>query len=375
MKKVIVLGATGSGKSSLCNILAGRRNTFVVSSGVNSQTSSTAIQNASWLGTGEGALIVDTPGLGDSGGNDTRHIYDMVDVLKQLAVANIFIILFNGQTPRYDEPLQSMLNTFVGIFGKGFLRHTILGFSRWGFDAASKRRREHNNFSEQSRRTEFAAKLRQQFELDFDVPSFFYEQWYSVPNPPIPISVPEMGEYTAQIEVLSEFLRNSTNCDMRGLVAIQAEKDRLREAQEKAEADMRKQMEIAEAHKKLAEEQMKIAKEQAKMAADNSEAAREAEKARKFAEETLTNVRNNSIVSFSCEVQEFPQGNKFRRTTGSKTRWHVLGTRDSVWWEEVQKVVHQQRTKTTRGNGKVEFSEWMILYIEDRITDTGMYHE
>ena len=176
-----------------------------------------------------GVLIIDTPGLGDSGGNDTRHIYDMVDILKQLAVANIFlrnkknknkrgkgedmeitvakylvvfdidinifIVLFNGQQPRYDEPLQTMLNTFVGvskipstlltpfhifscsfllsfpysfflfslilvnIFGIGFLRHTILGFSRWGFDEASKRRRRQNNFSEDSRRTRYAGMI------------------------------------------------------------------------------------------------------------------------------------------------------------------------------------------------------------------------
>lgn len=58
---------------------------------------------------------MDTPGHGDSGGNDTRHIYDMVDILKQLSIANVFIIVFNGQQPRYDEPIQAMLNALVGV--------------------------------------------------------------------------------------------------------------------------------------------------------------------------------------------------------------------------------------------------------------------
>lgn len=99
----------------------------------------------------------------------------MVDVLKQLSVANIFIILFNGQQPRYDEPLQSMLTTLVEvslnhlylnsycltpshIFGKEFLNHTILGFSRWAFDIYSKRRRQRDNTNEELRTANYAGK-------------------------------------------------------------------------------------------------------------------------------------------------------------------------------------------------------------------------
>lgn len=62
MKNVVVLGATGSGKSSLCNILAGR-NSFAVSAGVDSETNRTTIQNARWMGHGEGIIPSPLPHL------------------------------------------------------------------------------------------------------------------------------------------------------------------------------------------------------------------------------------------------------------------------------------------------------------------------
>lgn len=149
-KVVVVMGPTGSGKSALCNILAGNA-LFQESDNVNSCTYQTHIQSANWLGSSQSmlfsftlfyhylfphlfqildiilklaeliffffaeAMIIDTPGHGDSGGRDSEHISAMVDSLKGIQYATAFIILFNGQSPRYDEPLQSMLNTLVQV--------------------------------------------------------------------------------------------------------------------------------------------------------------------------------------------------------------------------------------------------------------------
>jgi hypothetical protein len=60
-------------------------------------------------------MIVDTPGHGDSSGRDSEHIRAMVESLKSIQYATVFVILFNGQAPRYDEPLQSMLHTLVEV--------------------------------------------------------------------------------------------------------------------------------------------------------------------------------------------------------------------------------------------------------------------
>ena len=80
-------------------------------------------------------------GLGDPSGCDSRNIASMVDKLKELCHVNAFLIVFNGQSPRLDEPLRAMLNIFADIFGKGFFSNVVLIFTRWEHDDKSERKR------------------------------------------------------------------------------------------------------------------------------------------------------------------------------------------------------------------------------------------
>ena len=41
-------------------------------------------------------VIIDTPGLGDPQGNDTKNIADMIDYLTEVQFVNAFIVVFNG---------------------------------------------------------------------------------------------------------------------------------------------------------------------------------------------------------------------------------------------------------------------------------------
>ena len=81
-------------------------------------------------------------GLGDPSGCDSQNIAAMVDKLKELCHVNAFLIVFNGQSPRLDEPLRAMLNIFADIFGKGFFSNVILIFTRWEHDDKSERKRQ-----------------------------------------------------------------------------------------------------------------------------------------------------------------------------------------------------------------------------------------
>ena len=77
-----MIGATGSGKSSSCNTICGQRDKFAVSSGLDGHTYETKGILTPWFGKGdEEIFIIDTPGLGDPKGRDTKHIAEMITAL------------------------------------------------------------------------------------------------------------------------------------------------------------------------------------------------------------------------------------------------------------------------------------------------------
>jgi predicted GTPase len=49
------------------------------------------------------ALIIDTPGFGDSEGRDPKHTADLIFILKEIKYVNAFIIVLNSEDPRIDE--------------------------------------------------------------------------------------------------------------------------------------------------------------------------------------------------------------------------------------------------------------------------------
>merc|ERR1719370_2894877 len=81
--RLVILGQTGTGKSTLSNILLGqafdcKNCTFPVCDGMDSCTKATKYAAGKWLGTGGREAeftVVDTPGFGDSDNNDN----DMID--------------------------------------------------------------------------------------------------------------------------------------------------------------------------------------------------------------------------------------------------------------------------------------------------------
>eukprot|EP00026_Physarum_polycephalum_P010982 Phypoly_transcript_11171.p1 GENE.Phypoly_transcript_11171~~Phypoly_transcript_11171.p1 ORF type:complete len:380 (+),score=49.83 Phypoly_transcript_11171:45-1184(+) len=372
-KVAVVMGPTGSGKSALCNIMAGSI-LFTESPDLSSCTYQTSIHTSNWMNSGQKTMIVDTPGHGDSAGRDTEHIRAMVESLKSIQYASVFVILFNGQSPRYDESLQSMLKTVVQIFGPEFFKHTILAFSRWGFDAVSKAQRSMNNETEAQRSTEYSNFIRNQFNLNFDIPSFFYEREYA--HPVNGIDHAEIAEYKGQTAKLTQFLQSkTTNCDMRGLVAIQAEKDRLRIAAEQAEAERKRQEAIAAEQRRQAEIQRQAAEQQRRAAEQAAQARAQAEAQRRAAEQAARDAYNNSIVSSSLETQEVAVGGQYRQETSRKTRWHGFGQRDTVWWQVIQRYDIQQRTKNVRGDGRVEYTGWGTVRVDNRVVGNGSHHE
>ena len=87
---------------------------------------------------GKSFTVVDTPGFGDTDDMDSQLIDEMVGVLKEdIKTSNGFLLLFNGEDPRFNSLLQRMLREVEVMFGKDFWRYVILGFSHWAYDKRS----------------------------------------------------------------------------------------------------------------------------------------------------------------------------------------------------------------------------------------------
>ena len=111
LKKLLVVGKTGSGKSSLCNVLSGysfNADLFEVSAESTSCTQKTNFRNVFFNGDRMKPIsIIDTIGFGDPNNDtDATIISDLVVKLKNNCdYVNLFLITVNGQDPRLDGSL------------------------------------------------------------------------------------------------------------------------------------------------------------------------------------------------------------------------------------------------------------------------------
>merc|ERR1712055_73170 len=141
--RIVIVRATGSGKSSLANAFLGcdprsKDWMFPVCTGVDSCTKETNYGTGLWLGTGQNMTVVDTPGFGDSDNEDEALIEEMMNILANVVDhADTILLLFNGELPRFDASLQSMLKRMTQIFGVDWWNYVVIGVSFWAYDQDS----------------------------------------------------------------------------------------------------------------------------------------------------------------------------------------------------------------------------------------------
>merc|ERR550532_3042608 len=91
-----------------------------------------------WIGTRSDFTIVDTPGFGDSDGEDEELIEEMMKVLNDvIKEADVILLLLEGTKTRFTAGLQKMLNRMTIMFGKKWWDHVVIGASFWHFDQGS----------------------------------------------------------------------------------------------------------------------------------------------------------------------------------------------------------------------------------------------
>jgi len=147
----LVIGKTGTGKSSLCNVLTGNlpnAKAFPVSSKATTCTQETTFANADFSGVPSKPLsIIDTIGFDDpTKDHDAKIIADLVLQLQQNCdYVNTFVMAVNGQNPRLDGSLLQMIKIFEKMFTAKFWDQVVVVFTRLHMDRSSIERRLEEN--------------------------------------------------------------------------------------------------------------------------------------------------------------------------------------------------------------------------------------
>jgi len=196
--RVVILGATGVGKSSLANVLLGRpRNyqggdfqsgCFKVQAGLESVTKKTCADRGYWLGEyakGESFTVIDTPGFGDKLNQTEKTIEDLVETLRDdVKYVHVFIIAFKEEDNRMTQSLKSMLKLFERMFGSAFWENAILEATFWSHSSDAYRRRSQSipPITKEFWTNEFNRIIRRDFKVKKPLKSVFIDTFYHKNN-------------------------------------------------------------------------------------------------------------------------------------------------------------------------------------------------
>ena len=192
--RIVVLGATGVGKSSLANVLLGRdknydgrlfgNGCFMVSTGLDSITRDTCADQGYWLGdnnTQKMFTVIDTPGFGDSLVEEEKTIENLVTTLRdEIKQVHVFVIAFKQNDNRMTNSLRSMISLFEKMFGKHFWDNAILEATHWnhGEDAVRIRGESRPPMTQQYWSNEFNRILKAEYSLDQNLQTVFIDTFY-----------------------------------------------------------------------------------------------------------------------------------------------------------------------------------------------------
>ena len=138
--------------------------------------------------------MVDTPGFGDSDGQEEELLEEMMKVLNNdIGEADVILLLLKGSKTRFDSALRKMLSRMTTIFGTKWWDHVVIGASFWPFDQASiETRRCYPDYPDQCKDEQwFEREINQQIQRKFqevnETKTFTYvfaDSWSQTSIPP-----------------------------------------------------------------------------------------------------------------------------------------------------------------------------------------------
>ena len=172
---VLVLGKTGTGKSSLCNVFAGKMagstkvlGGFPVSAAQDSCTQETIAGDFCFFGNIlRPVTLIDTPGFDDpKKHHDATIISSLVDKLKTMKEVHQILIAVNGTNPRLDGSMKAMIDIFQRMFTKDIWANIGIVFTKLSMDKGSIRKRNRNwEITDQEFADNYVNEIRKEFNI------------------------------------------------------------------------------------------------------------------------------------------------------------------------------------------------------------------
>ena len=121
---LVVLGITGAGKSSTCNMLAGRQHKpFARNSGIVSVTQAAAYRDYGFVN--EQWRVIDTPGLCDTN-RTPQSVHSEIERISSFAPHGVSAFIVVVPRGRFTAQHEDVLRELVVMFGEGILRHCVV---------------------------------------------------------------------------------------------------------------------------------------------------------------------------------------------------------------------------------------------------------
>jgi len=306
-KKLLVIGKTGTGKSSLCNRIVGCQHdaeVFPVSAASDSCTQETVFADAFFNGDKSYPFtVIDTIGFDDpTKDKDALIIAELVDKLKNdCDHVNLFAIAVNGQNPRLDGSLLGMIKIFEGMFTNEFWNQVVIIFTRMPMDKKAKSKREKTNKeTDDDLAKQYMKSLEEKFKDGKNLRYLFLDATFDEEDED------EHKAFTEAMAELSKYLESAPALPTVNVTEVETETAALKreikiktEEREKMEEMLREQMEsIKQVYSKKIdklEQQMKVDEEVAakagkmkdEMKADYERMMRQAEADKQLHRETV----------------------------------------------------------------------------------------
>ena len=196
IKKVIIIGATGVGKSSLANVLLGRSKNyqgmqfengcFNVGPQIDFNTARTTApcSDVGYLLGNETKgkmLVVDTPGLGMGKKEDEKSIEKIVTFLKNdVKSVHLFILCIKQQDYRLAADVEAMMKVFTIMFGDHLWKNLFLVVTQWSYHSDEIYVRKEAKMTESIYSTEYNNYFQRHFDVEKDmtVPTAFIDTFF-----------------------------------------------------------------------------------------------------------------------------------------------------------------------------------------------------